>query len=239
MPVLKLEIGKSLQRSISFLVLLGVCQHSAIAAAAASPKVKLAVLIISAGFDTTELREIKSQIYSRFEQDRRVQTVVRVEKEQRALRKKNITVDSLDNPRAYIDAAEKLGVDYLLVGHLEKLGPFVQVIFQRFKACSQNITVELEEPVGTTYSSFIQIEMAAISDSMLQNSVPQKCRGKNFLHHPLIAVGAGLTAIYFIIDILTPPEEKDLPGIPVERSVYRAESFLISRSPMAASSPGR
>jgi len=230
----------SLQQSISFFALLGICHCSAIAAAApASSKVKLAVLIKATDFDTTELREIKSKFYSRLDRDERVQNVVRIEKEQQALRKKNLDVDSLDNPRAYIDAAKKLGVDYLLVVNMEKLGPFVQAIFRRFSACSEIIAAEREEPAGTTYSFFIQTEMAAVIDTLLKNVVSQKCRKRNFFHHPLVAVGGGLAAVYLIIEILTPPEEKDLPGIPVERSVYRVESFLISRSTHAGSSSGR
>lgn len=205
-----------LRRSHTLSTIFGLCvcgYVAAVSARPAPPKVKIAILITAAGFDSTELRQAETGLRLLFDQKSdSLKSVLYVEKRQKDLQKRGVDIAKLTNPAAYLDAAVKLEVDYFLVVNIEKLGGLAQALFRRFNSCARNTTPEYEDAFGGTFKDFIQTGMAVAADSLLKNLLPQKCRNIDY-RYALIALGGGVVC-YALAEFLTsgpPPERNVLP----------------------------
>ena len=209
--------------------LLYLCSSIAGFTAPVQEKVQIAVLITGARFDSVELAESKSRLYARLDSAAALKKVLRLEAGQKEILKKKIDVASLTDSAGYVDAGVKLGMDYVIVVNMVKMGPFAQANFRRFYTCPQKPVVKYF--CGAIYPAFVQTEIAAAMDTLLKNIEPQKCRNDGSLY-ALLVYGAGV-AIYFIAEKLWGPDSPDesdaLAGIPVEPIARQIAMPRVSR----------
>ncbi len=136
--------------------------------AQAKPKVKLAVFRITfIEVAETEQERLRATLYEHLRQDQR--TELRTEAESRAqLVALGKRPEDMNQDADYLEAARYLQVDYILLGHFEKIGNFVRTNFRIFP-----------RPTGTdsTY------EGGQLNDMLAQEEIPKIQR---FIHGSVI-----------------------------------------------------
>jgi len=131
-------------------------------------KKQLAVLKIDyVDFSRKERDRVNATFYEQLVQDRRL-SVIDEAQSRRALIPYAIDPHELGES-GYINAGITLGVDYVLVGKMEKVGDFVEVTFRVF---TMPRGAQKEYPGGKTMDLFVTQEIPKIVDLIRSDLVP-------------------------------------------------------------------
>jgi len=125
-------------------------------------KVKLAVLRVDfTDFSTAEKTLVRQALYQRL-RDRRL-VIMDEDATRNALSATGQTDVDLSDSTAYVQASKRLGVDFILVGALDKIGNFVEVTFRLYSALEN---IEKIYPEGKTFQLLLDKEIPALIEAI-------------------------------------------------------------------------